>query len=146
MAKKVGRPEIWNPKLADQVCEQIALGKSLRTLCKDPDMPGITTIFKWLRERAEFAEQYARATKERSEAFAEDILEDAENIQTVIVGGEDRSDNARVNAVKIKIDTKKWLMSKIQPKKYGDKLDLTSDGKVLPTPIYGGVSKKQNED
>lgn len=140
MAKK-GRPEIWDPLWADKICERLANGDSLRTVCKDPQMPGMTTVFKWLREHDEFAKQYARATEERAEAFAEDILVDAENAPNVVLGI-DKSDNARVNAVKIKIDTKKWLMAKMKPKKYGEKLDLTSDGKALPQPIYGGVSKK----
>jgi hypothetical protein len=150
MAKK-GRPEIWSQDLADAVCFKIAHGYSLRTVCKDKDLPGMTTIFKWLREREDFAKQYARATEERTEAMAEDILDIADDgsndLMTIQKGDKTYEiENKEVtNRSRLRVDTRKWLMSKMKPKKYGDKLDLTSDGKVLPTPIYGGVSKKDGD-
>lgn len=151
MAKKIGRPEIWSQKLADAVCFEIAQGYSLRTVCKNEKLPGMTTIFKWLRERPEFANQYARATEERTEALAEEILDiadDGSNDFMLIQKGnvEYEIENKEVtNRSRLRVDTRKWLMSKMKPKKYGDKLDLTSDGKVLPTPIYGGIAEKKSE-
>ena len=44
-----------------------------------------------------------------------------------VVVGNDKSDNARVQAVRVKIDTLKWIASKLKPKKYGDKLELGGD-------------------
>ena len=151
MAKKIGRPEIWSQKLADAVCFEIAQGYSLRTVCKNEKLPGMTTIFKWLRERPEFGNQYARATEERTEALAEEILDiadDGSNDFMLIQKGnvEYEIENKEVtNRSRLRVDTRKWLMSKMKPKKYGDKLDLTSDGKVLPTPIYGGIAEKKRE-
>ncbi len=151
MAKKIGRPEIWSQELADAVCFEIAQGYSLRTVCKNEKLPGMTTIFKWLRERPEFANQYARATEERTEALAEEILDiadDGSNDFMLIQKGnvEYEIENKEVtNRSRLRVDTRKWLMSKMKPKKYGDKLDLTSDGKVLPTPIYGGIAEKKSE-
>jgi hypothetical protein len=147
MAKKKGRPEIWSQELADAVCFKIAHGYSLRTVCKDEDLPGMTTIFKWLREREDFAKQYARATEERTEALAEDILDiadDGSNDFMTIQKGDmtyEVENKEVTNRSRLRVDTRKWLMSKMKPKKYGEKLDLTSDGKALPSPIYGGVSK-----
>ena len=43
---------------------------------------------------------------------------------------------------KLRVDTRKFLMAKMKPKRYGDKLDITSDNKQLPTPIFGGLSTK----
>lgn len=49
---------------------------------------------------------------------------------------------------RLRVDTRKWYLSKVLPKKFGEKLDLTSDGKVLPTPILNGIhdnhSAKEN--
>lgn len=146
--KKVGRPEIWSQELADRVCEKIAQGYSMRTVCAPDDMPAISTLFKWLREKPEFTQQYARATEERTEAMAEDILDIADDgsndLMTIQKGDQTYEvENREVtNRSRLRVDTRKWLMSKMKPKKYGDKLDLTSDGKALPAPIYGGVSKK----
>lgn len=151
MAKKKGRPEIWSQKLADAVCFEIAQGYSLRSVCKNESLPGMTTIFKWLREREDFAKQYARATEERTEALAEDILDiadDGSNDFMTITKGDvsyEVENKEVTNRSRLRVDTRKWLMSKMKPKKYGDKLDLTSDGKVLPTPIYGGIAEKKSE-
>jgi len=147
MAKKVGRPEIWSQELADRVCEQIAQGKSMRTVCSGDDMPAMATLFRWLRTHEEFREQYARATEERTEAMAEDILDIADDgsndLMTIQKGKiEYEIENKEVtNRSRLRVDTRKWLMAKMKPKKYGDKLDLTSDGKALPAPIYSGQSK-----
>ena len=147
MAKKTGRPEIWSQELADRVCEKIAQGYSMRTVCTPDDMPSISTLFKWIREKPEFSQQYARATEERTEAMAEDILDIADDgsndLMTIQKGDASYEvENREVtNRSRLRVDTRKWLMSKMKPKKYGEKLDLTSDGKALPTPIYGGISK-----
>ena len=58
------------------------------------------------------------------------MLDIADGADDVIVG-DDRSDSARVNAKKLRVDVRKWYISKVKPKKYGDKLDLTSDGERL---------------
>jgi hypothetical protein len=151
MAKKIGRPEIWNQELADKVCEKIAQGYSMRTVCAPNDMPSISTLFKWIREKPEFSQQYARATEERTEAMAEDILDiadDGSNDLMTIQKGDNsyEIENKEVtNRSRLRVDTRKWLMAKMKPKKYGEKLDLTSDGKALPTPIYGGVSKEDGK-
>lgn len=135
--KKVGRPEIYTQELADKVCEKIAEGYSMRTVCAFDGMPGLTTIFKWLRTNEEFAKQYARATEERTEAMSEDILDIADDgsndLMTIQKGNQEYEvENKEVtNRSRLRVDTRKWLMSKMKPKKYGDKLDVMSDGKAI---------------
>lgn len=142
----IGRPSMYSQELADKVCAEIALGGSMRAVCSIEGMPSLTTVFKWIRENKEFAQQYARATEERTEAMAEDILDiadDGSNDYMTITKGSmtyNVEDKEVTNRSKLRVDTRKWIMSKMKPKKYGDKLDLTSDGEKLPTPIYGGQS------
>lgn len=129
-----GRPTKYTQELADEICANITLGDSIRTVCKPEHMPAISTFYKWLRENEEFAKQYARATEERSEAMAEEILDLADDASNVVLGI-DKSDNARVSAMKLRVDTRKWLMAKMKPKKYGDKLDMTTNGKDITVPV-----------
>lgn len=117
----------------------------MRKVCSPDEMPSLSTVFKWIREIPEFSQQYARATEERTEFQAEELLDISDNAPNVIVGGEDRSDNARVQAERVRVDTRKWLMSKMKPKKYGDKIDMTTNGKDLPVPIYNSKSQNENE-
>lgn len=130
-----GRPSKYTKELADSVCEGISNGLSVRTVCLDEAMPSLTTVFKWLRELPEFAHQYARACEERTEAHNESLLEMGEEAIEKAQEVDPKASGAVVQAYKLKADNLKWSMSKMKPKKYGDKLDLTSAGEKLPTPI-----------
>lgn len=137
---KVGRPSDYTQELADKICEQIAEGDSMRTICEQESMPNAATVFRWLRTNEEFSKQYARACEERTEAHNENLLDIGEEAIEAAHEADPKAANAVVSGYKLKADNLKWVMSKMKPKKYGDKLDVTSDGKVLPTPIYGGNS------
>lgn len=119
---KGGRPELYRDELADVICERITLGESLRKITRDKKMPSISTVMKWRRENEEFSKQYARAKEEQAETFEEMMLEIAKSEEDV----------ARARLI---VDTMKWTSSKLKPKKYGNQIDVTSDGKALPTPI-----------
>lgn len=146
--KKNGRPTIYTQELANRVCEELALGKSLRTVCTPDDMPAIRTVFNWFNTKEGFVQQYARAKQEAADAMAEEILDisdDSSNDKYEDAKGNIRTDWEVVGRSKLRIDTRKWLMSKMKPKRYGDKLDITSGDKPLPTPIYGGLSAKPDD-
>jgi hypothetical protein len=143
MAKR-GRPTKYSQELAIKLCAQLAVGKSLRTVCLASDMPDVSTVFDWIHKYEDFAKQYARAKEESADALFEETIDIADDSLTI---AQSVSDNPKlagslVQAQRLRVDTRKWMMSKMKPKKYGDKLDLTSDGKALPTPIYSGNSKK----
>lgn len=57
----MSRPTLYNDATAAAICDAVAAGRSLRALCAADGMPGKTTVFRWLQDRAEFREQYARA-------------------------------------------------------------------------------------
>lgn len=133
-----GRPTLYTPELADTICAEIALGKSLKTaLASIENAPAMSSVFKWLAENKEFSDKYAYATSERTEAMAEDILDIADDgsndLMTIQKGNETYEvENKEVtNRSRLRVDTRKWLMSKMKPKKYGEKLDVMSDGKAI---------------
>lgn len=144
--KPVGRPSTYTQELADKICEELAQGQSMRTVCALDEMPAMSTVFKWLREIKGFSEQYARAKEESTDAMAEDVLDIADDgsndwmekqygdAEFWVTNGE------ALQRSRLRVDTRKWLMSKMKPKKYGDKIDMTTNGKDIPAPIYGGKS------
>lgn len=144
--KKRGRPTKYSKKLADLICARLSEGVSLRTICLSEDMPVASSVFLWLRTKKGFSEQYARAKEESADAMSEEILDiadDGRNDWMTITRGDtdiEVVNHEVVNRSKLRVDTRKWIMAKMKPKKYGDKLDLTSDNKPLPSPIYGGKS------
>lgn len=143
VTNKRGRPTKYSKRFADRICSELAEGKSLRTVCSSDAMPNKETVFRWLRTKKDFSDQYARAKEEATDALADEILDISDegvNDWMEKRFGKDEESSWVINGEalqrsKLRVDTRKWLMAKMKPKKYGDKLDVTSDGKVLPTPI-----------
>lgn len=128
-----GRPTIFSDELAAEICKQIIDGLSLRKICKSEQMPNRDTIHDWLSKNTSFSDQYAKACKLRRENKFEELEDIA-------------ASEPDVQRARLKIDVVKWQLSKEEPKKYGDKLDMTTNGKDLPTPILGGLTKNVPTD
>jgi transposase-like protein len=134
--RKPGRPSRYTNKLADKICKMIAEGQSVRSICAKKDMISMQTFFRWLRENEKFREQYARACEERSYMHAEEIIEIADDATNDYMEQHDESDELtgyklngeNIQRSRLRIDTRKWLMAKLNPKVYGDKLDMTTNG------------------
>lgn len=116
------RPSKYSEELVNEICEKIAGGESVRSICSREDMPERETIRLWLKDKPEFLGQYARAKEEGAETFEDDIIDAIKNVN---------ANNAQ--AVKVKTDTLFKLMALRNPKKYNSKVDLTSsDGTMSP--------------
>ncbi len=100
-----------------RVCKEISEGKSLRSICAVDDMPSAETVRVWLLDDGEFSAQYARAREEQADYYADEIIDIAD-------GAKD------ANLARLQIDARKWKASKLQPKKYGDKIDLNHSGTI----------------
>lgn len=146
----IGRPSIYTQELSDKICEELATGTSLRTVCIPEEMPSARTVFRWLRTSEEFCQQYARAKEESADAMSEDILDIADDGTNdwmwIKRGGEDVQvpDNEVLQRSKLRVDTRKWIMSKMKPKKYGDRIDMTTNGKDLPIPLLNVLNNNSN--
>lgn len=138
----------------EEILEYIEAGKSLRSILLSSDMPSSRTFFKWLDEDKDKVKRYARATEIRAENIFEDMLEiadDGTNDYMTITKGDleyNVEDKEVTNRSRLRIDVRKWMLSKMQPKKYGDKLDVTSDGDALQAPkkLIIKVNRRKDED
>lgn len=128
------RASEYNEQTALAICERLAEGQSLREICRSEDMPAASTAFKWLSQNEDFAERYARAKEIGIEAIAEDILDIADNASNDWMGRNDEDNKAyafngeHVQRARLRIDSRKWLLSKLAPKKYGDKVTQEHTG------------------
>jgi hypothetical protein len=123
-----GRPTIFNKKLAKKICELRAKGNSLRKICKPEDMPNRYTVRLWLLDSKKigFFDQYARACEVDADNIFDELIELADKCK----------DPAHAQVLRLRIDTRKWVLSKRLPKKYGDKLRKEvsgPDGGPIPT-------------
>ena len=133
----------YTEEVGDAICERLMDGESLRAICSEDGMPTRTTVFKWLSLVPAFADQYARAREEQAEAFAEEIVQIADEECTMVrsdkhaTKADDGDGNTEVvfdaTAVarnRLRVDARKWVASKLKPRKYGDKVGLEHSGEV----------------
>ena len=107
-------------------------GNSLRYTLKQEGMPTSTTFYEWIDNDKEKSIHYARAIEARAELKFESIEQDySEEPQRDPETG--RIDSAWVQLQRLKIDAKKWELSKLNPKKYGDKIQQEHSGEVKTT-------------
>jgi hypothetical protein len=119
-----GRPSDYSREIALEICKRLGNGESLRQICASLGMPGKTTIMRWLNDNAEFRAQYARARELQAEHWAEEILEISDDSRNDFVEKEGHAalNSENINRSRLRVDTRKWLMARLAPKKYGDKI------------------------
>lgn len=110
--------------LAKKVFEEMRGGLSALKAC---DKVGVnqSTLTSWLNDDPELAKEYARAREELIERIAQEVLDLSDADVGITPDG--KKDWAAIQKHKLQVDTRKWLLSKLAPKKYGDKLELTGD-------------------
>ncbi len=121
--RTTGRPSKYTPAVAEAICAALADGMSLRALCAQPDMPGMTTVMRWLADpsKPEFRLQYAHAREAQADLLAEEILEIADGCShTISKDGCIETNRELIARARLRIDSRKWLASKVAPKKYGN--------------------------
>ena len=113
---------IRNPATAEFICIKIADGWTLRQIARDLDCSA-SKITDWRREDEMFAAQYARAKEAQAERFEDEIKEIADEGTNdwYVREGVEAPDHEHISRSKLRVDTRRWLMSKMLPKKYGDK-------------------------
>jgi len=122
----------FNQAIADAVCDMLEEGKSLRAAC---EALGTThsTILYWTRENEAFLNQYTRAREIGYRLLADEMVTIADTpvigVETKIKpdGTRETTEGDMLGHRKLQIDTRKWMLSKMLPKIYGDKLELTGD-------------------
>ena len=134
-----GAPSKYSLELVHPICEHIANCVSLRAIAAMDGMPSVQTMKTWLADdsKPEFLERYARAREAQADKMAEDILAIADEECTMVKadkhGTSDDDGNGNTEVVfdstavqrnKLRVDTRKWLASKMAPKKYGDKVAI----------------------
>lgn len=140
MAANTGRPSDYLVEVADDICSLLASGESLNSICKKKGFPNRSTVYRWLREREEFRNNYARATDDRAESIFEDMIEIADGV---------KEDAAAIAKARLKIDTRKWILSRMNPKKFSDKQSIEHtgpNGKELIPPVFNIIGVKPDGD
>lgn len=127
-----GRPSIYDRETADYICTEIASGRSLKGVCREEGMPDASTVFLWAAEdRDGFTDRYAQACGTRLDVLSEELLEisdDGRNDTYVDEDGYEHTNYDVIQRSKLRVDTRKWILSKLKPEKYGKRQRLEHSG------------------
>lgn len=136
----MARPSGYTDKLGKEICIRLMLGESLRSICLDESMPDKATVCRWLADEEKyqsFCDQYARARSIQAEMGADEIIDIADdgsndwmernNAEGECVGWQLNGEN--VQRSKLRVDARKWVASRLLPKKYGDRVTQEVTGK-----------------
>ncbi len=108
--KVTGRPTDFTEELGDLICEGISRKTALAKLCdEDKRLPSCRTVYRWLRKHTSFRQNYIRAKEDQADFLVEEAL-------TIADDPDIESSDKR-----IRVDTRKWIASRFNAKKYGDK-------------------------
>ena len=137
----IGRPSIYTDELANELCLRISNGSSLNRACRAKDMPDKATVYRWIDTNEKFCDKYREATNQRAEFHFDEMLDIADAVE---------EETAAVSKAKVQIDTRKWILSRMNPTKYGDKqqVDNVSSDKSMspPQPLTPESAKAISKD
>lgn len=156
MAKRKTDPRhAYSDKVANEIFDRMAAGESLTNICRDEHMPGRKTVLRWQDgERGapvEFGPRYAQAVQDRADKCFDEIIDLADGaavsaeVEANIAGKkvsekvrrkvERRVYNEEIQARKLRIDARKWALSRMNRSKYGDRSELAVSGTPDQPPV-----------
>jgi hypothetical protein len=123
----------YSKELFDTICERLAAGESVASICRSEGMPERKSFYQWVRRDPEAKQAYLEACALRSLVYAEQIMDIVENLS-------DEPTSAQVNKARLQVDSIKWVSSRLQPRIYGDQRAEAGADNEVP------LSREQVED
>ena len=125
----IGRPTDYSLELAELICERVAGGEGLVKICKCDDMPARSTVMRWIFKYKEFSDRYTLAREHQADFLFEEILDisdgdEGDHLLDANGNPTGRANHENINRSRLRVDTRKWVIARLAPKKYGDKVDF----------------------
>ena len=118
-----GRPTDYTPELAEYICDEMAKPRSMVDICNEPDMPDQTTVYRWLVKHDEFRQMYTRAREIQADASIDKGMSEVDAAK----------DKDEIIGATKKAETRIKFAEKLNPRKYGNKLELSGSLEVQMT-------------
>jgi hypothetical protein len=121
---------VYSQEIVNKIIHRVRHGRSTTSIIKELQI-GETTFYSWLKDKDKesFQQEYARAKQESADYHADSLIDIADY-------------EPDINRAKIKIDTRKWVASKLKPKVYGDKTTISGDSEnPLPIQVVTGIPR-----
>lgn len=144
-----GKEAVWTEekkeKASQHIFDEMVKGSSVRNILHPAkrdkeELPSYVTFLEWLSSDEDLAKRYARAMEWRAEGLLEDTIDIADDTSNDLVIDKEidgirimKPDKDHILRTRLKIEARQFALRKMAPKKYGEKLDVTTDGKELTT-------------
>lgn len=117
----------YSEDLALDICTCVAGGMSLTRTLKRPNMPTLTSVYRWIADKPAFKEMLERARTDQADSLADQIRDAADTLEALATDTEKPPLAAQVQAHKVRLDALIWTASKLKPKKYSERqqVDIT---------------------
>lgn len=134
--RKGGRPSDYTDELVLKILDRIAGGESLPSICRDKAMPNRDTIYAWLMKHAPFRERFTLARELRADVYFDQILEIADDPTGDVVANDGKRsiDWENVQRSRLRVDARKWICARMNPKKYGERITTEHTGSIDTAP------------
>ena len=119
-----GSQPVFTREIDEEICRRLATGESLNSICRTQGFPSAPAVKKWVAEdRAGFGTRYALARETGYEVLADEVIALSDDTSYVY----ESTASAIVQQRRLAVDSRKWLLSKVLPKIYGDRVEVTGD-------------------
>ena len=122
---------MFTQEKADAICARLAEGLSLRKACAAEGMAPMT-VLGWVDANEAFSVQYAQARARGYQLLADEIIEISDDSSRDIIDTEHgpKTDAEVVARSRLRVDSRKWMLAKMLPKIYGEKIDHNVTGSI----------------
>lgn len=131
---------LFSPELFTAICSRIAEGESLNRICAERAMPSRKTFFQWVAKDRALEAEYSLALRIRADYFVDEIIEiaDDSNGDEIFIESTDKDghgvkhvyNHENINRSRLRVEARKWAASKLNPKKYGDRITTEHEGNI----------------
>ena len=121
----MGRPVKWpqGHPVWQEIVDKVSAGKSVSTVLRDDNMPNWTRFQAMLEQDERLRQAYEKAVQDRADRLADEILQLSDEVMPD--GLEGAMASAWVQQKRMQVDARKWIASKLKPRTYGDRIDMT---------------------
>lgn len=129
----MARPTSYTPALDAEICERLANGETLRSICRDDHMPTYRSVYRWRSTDAEFSSRFALARELGGDVIAEETIEIADETarDTIATEHGEKPNTEWIARSKLRVETRLKLLAVWFPRKYGQRIDVTSGNEAL---------------
>lgn len=141
----MARPTLYTSEIADEICERIATGETLRDICRSDGMPSYRSVYRWRESDAQFSARFTLAREIGGDVIAEQTLEIADETShdTIETEHGEKPNSEWINRSKLRVETRLKLLAVWFPRKYGQRIDVTSGNESLNLTAEDRAAKLQ---